>query len=119
MTMTNIKGFGNTISKSCNFTKRETLLESLARARQAAKERGIKRKKTIRKLDSSFDACLNNAKGYKNIYQKALEGRATPKDVFRAKCAECNGFESVIERTRDCTVLACPLWCYRPYQDIK
>lgn len=57
----------------------------------------------------------------KNVYKRALEGLATPKNVIRAKCNECCGFEDVPKRIWECRVFTCPLWAYRqqPYKDKK
>lgn len=49
---------------------------------------------------------------------RAYEASASPRDAIRAKCAECVGYEETLTRVRECTAYRCPLWSYRPYQDL-
>jgi len=38
--------------------------------------------------------------------------------AVRLNCAACMGFESVASNVRDCSSRSCPLWPFRPYQQI-
>lgn len=53
---------------------------------------------------------------FRPIYERAMTGKASPRDAIKAKCQECCGWEDVIERVGNCTIKRCPLWLYRPYQ---
>jgi len=46
-------------------------------------------------------------------YLKAQEGNSRCAGI-RAECLDCMGYK--IEEVRQCTVLGCPLYPYRPYQ---
>ena len=46
---------------------------------------------------------------YKPLFLKALVGDASPRQAIRAMCQRCNGYEDVIERTKNCKVLGCSL----------
>jgi len=54
-------------------------------------------------------------KPYKKTYEKAV-ARKSMKAAIKAQCLECVGWEK--SEVRNCTALACPLWAYRPYQEI-
>lgn len=46
-------------------------------------------------------------------FQRAFSGRSLAAGV-KAKCLECCCFDRA--EIRDCLVLTCPLWAYRPFQ---
>ena len=48
-------------------------------------------------------------------YEKAMKGRSL-RAAVNSFCAECTMWQR--EEVRLCTSLACPLWPYRPYQEI-
>ena len=52
---------------------------------------------------------------YKGIYDKALRGRSL-KTAVHAQCLECVGWQ--LREVEKCTDTACPLFPYRPYQDV-
>lgn len=45
----------------------------------------------------------------------AATGQASPRRAIRAMCQSCVGYEDVVRRVRECNVLTCPLWPYRPH----
>ena len=49
-------------------------------------------------------------------YDKAIKGRSL-RAAVNSFCAECTMWQR--EEVRLCTSLACPLWPYRPYQEIS
>ena len=52
----------------------------------------------------------------RNLAISVVTGEATPTQVKKLKCLECNGFEDVPERVRNCQVWKCPMWLTRPYK---
>ncbi|MHC4890748.1 MAG: hypothetical protein ACYTEO_14940 [Planctomycetota bacterium] len=54
-------------------------------------------------------------KKYQGIYDKAMQGRS-PISAIRASCLIC--MSSSTKGIRSCTDEGCPLWLYRPYQEI-
>ena len=50
---------------------------------------------------------------YRGVYQKAMAGKSL-RAAVNAKCQSCGGWKRV--EVRDCTVVTCPLYPYRPYQ---
>ncbi len=55
---------------------------------------------------------------YQKLFLRAFHGKASPRQAIKAKCADCNGWEDVARRTRECTIRKCALWVYRPHQNI-
>jgi hypothetical protein len=47
-------------------------------------------------------------------YFRAARGIASPRQAIKAHCMECLGWNR--HEVRNCTSVACPLYCYRPYQ---
>jgi hypothetical protein len=54
---------------------------------------------------------------YRSLFLKSLTGEVSPRQAIRAMCQRCNAYEDVINRTRTCSVIGCPLRPHRPYQD--
>lgn len=54
-------------------------------------------------------------KSYRNTYEKAV-ARKSMRAALKAQCLECVNWEK--SEIRNCTALGCPLWAYRPYQEI-
>lgn len=54
-------------------------------------------------------------KKFEGIYDKAMQGRS-PISAIRASCLIC--MSSSTKEIRSCTDEGCPLWLYRPYQEI-
>lgn len=50
----------------------------------------------------------------KGIVQSAREKKASPRAAIKANCLQCSG--SVRDEVRNCQVVACALFEYRPYQ---
>jgi len=50
-------------------------------------------------------------------YTRAMCGKSRGAAV-KAFCQECMGWQEFRRGIRDCTVLSCPLYPYRPYQEI-
>ena len=46
--------------------------------------------------------------------ERVFQGTASPRLAIKAHCLTCTGFDRT--EIRDCAVLRCPLWLYRPYQ---
>jgi len=59
---------------------------------------------------------LEMPRKYRKSFTRAVDGLASPRDAIKSFCLECVGWES--EEVRRCTAMACPLWPYRPYQDV-
>jgi hypothetical protein len=53
---------------------------------------------------------------YQGGYERALSGRASPRQAIKAFCQSCVGYENVAEEIRQCTGAECPLYAYRPYR---
>ena len=49
---------------------------------------------------------------YRKKYDKAMSGR-NPKAGIAAKCLDCMNWQRT--RIKDCPIVYCPLWPYRPY----
>ena len=52
---------------------------------------------------------------YKNLYCIVTSGKGTPMQRQKARCSQCVGYETTINRIRECNVYICPDWPYRPY----
>ena len=52
----------------------------------------------------------------KLLLTRCWSHKASPRQVLKAFCQECVGFER--QAITDCTAYACPIWEYRPYQKI-
>jgi len=64
----------------------------------------------------TFQVAQRIPNAFRALYIKVLEGRASPRQVIKAKCQECMGHEAVYTRVRECPSSGCPLWLMRPYQ---
>jgi hypothetical protein len=53
---------------------------------------------------------------WKARYEKVLNGDPSRALAVEVKCAECVGFEDVVNRVTDCTCERCPLWAFRPFR---
>lgn len=51
---------------------------------------------------------------YQHGYERALRGKASPRQAIKAFCLECVGYER--NEITQCTDTGCPLYRYRPYQ---
>jgi len=49
---------------------------------------------------------------YQRKYDKAMSGR-DPKAAIAAKCLDCMHWQRT--RIRECPIVCCPLWPYRPF----
>jgi hypothetical protein len=49
---------------------------------------------------------------YQKKYDKAMSGR-DPKAAIAAKCLDCMHWQR--RRIRECPIVCCPLWPYRPF----
>jgi len=54
-------------------------------------------------------------KSARNTYLRAVSGRS-PRAGIKAFCSECCGWQR--NEVARCTALACPLYPYRPFQDV-
>lgn len=54
---------------------------------------------------------------YRTVYSRAASGTASPRQAIKAKCLDCCAQQR--REVAECTVLACPLWLYRPYQSAE
>jgi hypothetical protein len=50
---------------------------------------------------------------YRRLYDKAVSGKSRSAGV-KSKCLECMGWQS--SEVKNCSIVACPLHPYRPYQ---
>jgi hypothetical protein len=50
--------------------------------------------------------------GYQRRYDKAMSGR-DPKAGIAAKCLDCMHWQRT--RIKECPIVCCPLWPYRPF----
>lgn len=48
-------------------------------------------------------------------YLRAVQGQASPRAAIKSFCLECVGWDR--DGVRLCTAPACPLYCYRPFQE--
>ena len=48
------------------------------------------------------------------LFKRVYGGTASPREVIKAFCLECVGFEEAA--IRECTATACPLRRFRPFQ---
>jgi len=53
---------------------------------------------------------------YQGGYERAVSGRASPRQAIKAFCLECVGYENAVEEIRRCTDAGYPLYVYRPYR---
>jgi hypothetical protein len=54
---------------------------------------------------------------FRSRFEKHLKGGLGRAQSMNLKCAECVGFEDVVQRVKNCATWKCPLWNYRPYQE--
>lgn len=54
---------------------------------------------------------------YRGLYQSVMQGKASPRQVIKARCQQCVAYEQVVERVRECRSYICPNWLMRPYQE--
>lgn len=86
---------------------------SIARIENAAQNR-------LSHLDSTPRASIakrlvDMPKSARNTYLRAVGGRS-PRAGIKAFCSECCGWQR--NEVARCTALACPLYPYRPFQDV-
>ena len=53
---------------------------------------------------------------FRKIWIKALQRRSM-KAAVTAKCQDCMGWQNA--EVRECNIVTCPLWQYRPFRDKK
>lgn len=58
-------------------------------------------------------------KRHQELFRRVSENRVGRKEAIKAKCLHCVGLEDGIRRIRNCTIIICPLWNFRPYQSKK
>jgi hypothetical protein len=51
---------------------------------------------------------------YRSGYERALSGKASPRQAIKAFCLECVGYER--NEITQCADTGCPLYHYRPFQ---
>lgn len=61
-----------------------------------------------------LNAVPESAKGG---FVRAITGLASPRGAIKAMCLECMGY--LRPAVRDCTAMACPLYAYRPFQNVS
>ena len=57
---------------------------------------------------------------YRALYLKALQGKLSPRSAIKIKCLECcawERFEGGKDKIGSCSVMRCPLWSLRPFQN--
>jgi len=54
---------------------------------------------------------------YQSGYERAISGRASPRQAIKAFCLECVDYDNAVEEIRLCTDGGCPLYAYRPYRE--
>ena len=52
--------------------------------------------------------------GYRKIYERSTEGKASPREAIKSFCLECICWQK--KEISLCPSQACPLHMYRPYQ---
>lgn len=60
--------------------------------------------------------CEGLPKVYQSIYIKAMRGKSLRAAVI-AKCQDCASWQR--EEVKNCLVVTCPLYPYRPYQKLR
>lgn len=53
---------------------------------------------------------------FRKLLTQAMTGKCSPRQAIKAQCAECQGFDRA--GITACTCWACPLWNFRPYQNL-
>lgn len=71
--------------------------------------------------DKSLDETLrrrimNTPSKYRLAYARTFKSDGSKAKAMKMKCYECMGFESVVERIRNCGCKSCPLWHHRPFK---
>jgi len=51
---------------------------------------------------------------YRKLYDKAINKKSM-RAAVNSKCLDCMNYQS--REIKICSVVTCPLWSYRPYQD--
>lgn len=81
---------------------------------EAAKLRRIAERQTLElKLQNHLDSIPMS---FRLRMQKVFLGTASPKQIIRATCEECCGYEDVKDRVKNCSAWQCPIHKTRPYQ---
>lgn len=62
----------------------------------------------------TFQYCRNTAKGIK---VRTETRDLTARTAIKFQCLDCSGGFS--KDVRDCQIITCPLWIFRPYQNAK
>jgi hypothetical protein len=52
----------------------------------------------------------------KGTLREAFSGSASPRKAIKAQCLTCMGYDR--GSIKNCTGWSCPLWKYRPFQDV-
>lgn len=70
---------------------------------------------TLVRFDSDTQSIIDKVP-YRNrlSYARSLLGEATKTQAIKMKCYECNGWENAPRRARECRIMHCPLFPYRP-----
>jgi hypothetical protein len=53
----------------------------------------------------------------KTTLTKAFAGQGSPRNAIKAKCLTCCGYDRI--EVRECRVVLCPLWHFRPFQNTE
>lgn len=53
---------------------------------------------------------------YRGLFLRAHSKMCSPRQIIKANCQFCVGYEDTVSRIRDCSVWKCPLISVRPYQ---
>ena len=65
----------------------------------------------IRRFRANIPDLFNGS--YRKKYDKAMRGRSI-RAAIDSKCLDCTGWQQT--EVKNCSVVACSLWPYRPYR---
>mgnify|MGYP006281441973 CR=1 FL=1 len=85
---------------------------------QVGKKKTRAEKFSVSEYQKPFDTLIKSAPDdrWKKVAQRAKKGSMAA--AVKLKCAECVGYENVSNNVRNCHVFTCPLWAFRPYQNV-
>ena len=77
-------------------------------------------KRQSQRLNLDIEAVVGSIpERWRARYKKVLSGGGSYRMALHVKCADCVGFEEIVERVGGCTCERCPLWGFRPHQGGK
>lgn len=66
----------------------------------------------------AVDRSLRVPVSRRKAYMRSVDGTASPRQAIKAQCYDCIGQENAFHAIANCRGYTCPLYAYRPYQEV-